>query len=279
MDRVPSADGQSNRTTNQVIGNKNDAAVTTVGVTASIIAYVKGLLGLHVVPTADATTDAFMRDVVGRKTDAAVTAVGTTKTLMAYLKGLIGLHGVPTADASTNTFMRDVVGIKTDAAVTAVGTVASIMAYVKGLVAPIGSQFALSIAVTSSAIPNNTQTAGAITDAASAAMLIEDIIFETDNTGVAGPTNLELTTDNAKGLTGAAAPNILQAVSGLGANKSVVARVTSTTKVLPFVLESGKKLYLDGDDGAGTGAGVLRITLVGRRLAAGASLAAGGIGT
>ncbi len=90
MDRVPTADTSANRTTQQVIGNKTDAAVTTVGVVASIIAYIKGLLGLHVVPTADASTNAFMRDVVGIKTDAKVNAIGTTKSIVAYVKGILG---------------------------------------------------------------------------------------------------------------------------------------------------------------------------------------------
>ncbi len=142
-----------------------------------------------------------------------------------------------------------------------------------------GTPFPLQVTVVSSTIPNNTQTAGAITGAASGAIVIEDIILETGTTGVAGPTNLEFTTDNVSGLTGAAAPNVLQAVSALGANKTVVCKTSSTTKILPFTLESGKKLYLDGDDGAGTGAGTVRITLLCRRVAAGASLAAGGIGT
>lgn len=230
-------------------------------------------------PATDGTANRWSKEVVGSKQDAAVTAVGTTKSLMAYIKGIVNWLTVPTADVSTNAAAKDVIGNKADAAVVAVGAVASIIAYIKGLVKPIGSQFVLSISVTSSAIPNNTQTAGAFTGAASGALLIEDIIFETNSTGIAGPTNLEITTDNVSGLTGADAPNILQAVSALGANKTVVCRVDSATKKLPFVLESGKKLFIDGDDGAGTGAGTARITIVARRLAAEATIAAGGIGT
>jgi len=142
-----------------------------------------------------------------------------------------------------------------------------------------GTPFILQVTVTSSAIPNNTQTNGALTAAANGAIVIEDIILETDSTGVAGPTNLEFTTNNVKGLTGAAAPNVLQAVSGLGANKTVVCKTSSTTKILPFTIEDGKKLFLDGDDGAGTGAGTVRITLLCRAVAPGNSLSAGGIGT
>lgn len=138
----------------------------------------------------------------------------------------------------------------------------------------IGEQFVISSTVVSSSIPNNTQTGGAITGPAAGNVLVEDMIFETGATGVAGPTNIEISTDNVSGLNSAAAPLVLQAVSALGANKSVVARVTSTTKVLPFLLESGKKIYIDGDDGAGTGAGTLRVTMVCRRASKGAYLAA-----
>jgi len=105
---VPTADATTNTNERDVVGNKTDAAVKTVGTTKSIIAYIKGVIGLlgapagvshaadiavidsyHDVPTANATTDTVIRDVIGRKTDAAVTDVGTTKSLMAYLKGLI----------------------------------------------------------------------------------------------------------------------------------------------------------------------------------------------
>jgi hypothetical protein len=42
---VPVADGVNNGTPSDVIGNKSDAAVVTVGVTASLMAYIKGILG------------------------------------------------------------------------------------------------------------------------------------------------------------------------------------------------------------------------------------------
>lgn len=142
-----------------------------------------------------------------------------------------------------------------------------------------GSNFVVEINVTSSTIPNNTQTSGAFTGAASGDVVIEDILLQTDATGVAGPTNVNFTTDNAKGLTGASGVSAVEAVSALGANKTIAVKAEGTTKHLPFVLESAKKLYISGSDGAGTGAGVLRVTLVCRRVTDGASLAAGGIGS
>lgn len=80
-----------------VIGNKADTTVTTIGTTASILAYLKGVLSWLLVPSADAVTNASLRDVVGNKTDAAVTTVGTTASLVAYIKGLLsGLAGTAT---------------------------------------------------------------------------------------------------------------------------------------------------------------------------------------
>ncbi len=132
---VPEADSTNNIIEADVVGNKTDAAVTSVTTTKSLMGYIKGLIGFHTVPTADAETNTQMRDVVGTKTDAAVSTVGTTKTLMAYIKGLIGFHTVPTADAETNTQMRDVVGNKTDAGVYTATTTKTIMAYVKAILA------------------------------------------------------------------------------------------------------------------------------------------------
>lgn len=109
---VPTADATTNASSRDVIGNKTDAAVTTVGTTKTIMAHVKGCLsvlvnatyglsaiktlidtltGLHTVPTADATTNTNSRDVVGNKTDAAVYAVAANKSEMAYTKGILNV--------------------------------------------------------------------------------------------------------------------------------------------------------------------------------------------
>lgn len=85
---VPTADATTNTNERDVIGNKTDAAVSVVGTTKTIIAYVKGLIGLHAAGTTDAATATFARDVIGNKSDAAVTTVGTASSIMAYLKGL-----------------------------------------------------------------------------------------------------------------------------------------------------------------------------------------------
>lgn len=137
-----------------------------------------------------------------------------------------------------------------------------------------GSVFTVVKTFTSSAIPNNTQTGGALTGASSGTLLLEYLILQTDGTGVAGPTNVEISTDNAKGLTGAAGPSALVAVSGLGANKTVVVGYDGSNEKLPLYLESGKKLYIDGDDAAGTGGGTVDVIMVFRRVSDSATIAA-----
>jgi len=121
--------------------------------------------------------------------------------------------------------------------------------------------------ITSNTIPNATLvSSGLLLTNGSSRILVEDIILYTDPTGVAGPTNVVFATDNTNGLTGVAAPFVAIAVSGLGANKSVTASVSGTTKILPYLIEAGKKLYVAGNDGAGTGAGKLYIVVKYRRL-------------
>src|SRR3990167_616171 len=85
---VPTADATTNTYSAQVVGNKTDAAVTTVGTVATIIAYIKGLLNRTALPSTDSTANAVFTDVLGNKTDAAQTTVGTTRSLMGYVKGL-----------------------------------------------------------------------------------------------------------------------------------------------------------------------------------------------
>lgn len=69
---VPTADATTNAYARDVVGNKTDAAVTTVGTTKTIMAYVKGVVG-----------------VVGALADSAANAVGTSSTLMSYIKALV----------------------------------------------------------------------------------------------------------------------------------------------------------------------------------------------
>jgi hypothetical protein len=263
---VPSVDATANVLVRDVVGQKTDAAVTAVGTTKSLMAYLKGCLSWLTVASADATANAAAKDVIGNKSDAAVTSVGTTKSLVAYLKGILATlrNGTGGTGPGTNASIYDALGYDGVAAIP--GTAGMLRTKA-------GSAFIIQSTVTSADIPNNTQTGAAITGACSGSVMVEEIVLETDGTGLAGPTNIRLSTDNANGLTGKANPLLSQAVSGLGANKTIQS-ATATLHKLPFLLESGKKLYVDGDDAAGTGAGTCRVSIRCRRVGDGDSLAA-----
>jgi hypothetical protein len=51
----------------------------------------------------------------------------------------------------------------------------------------------------------------------------------------------------------------------------------ATAHSLPMYLETGKKIYIHGDDGVGTGAGEATVTMVFRRVTDGATIAAANI--
>lgn len=123
-------------------------------------------------------------------------------------------------------------------------------------------------------IPNNSQAAaGLLATATDGAVLIEEIIWQRGADNFAGPTNYEISTDNDNGLTGAAAPNGVALLAKFNANKTGVLSIDGSTKQIPFVLESGKKLYIHGDDAATSNGGATDFYIKYRRLAAGAYLA------
>lgn len=113
--------------------------------------------------------------------------------------------------------------------------------------------------------------------------LVKQVIFETDATGLAGATDFGLCTNNAIGLTGVSGGFAQTAVSGLGANKTKALLAGSddstndnfmaTTGVSP-TLEAGKKLQFFGTVSAGTGAGVVRVTVILQRMDVGATISA-----
>lgn len=131
---VPTANAGTNTLMSEVVGNKGDNAVTTVGTVASLVAYVKGLLGQTVKPAADSTNNATLADVVGSKDDASQTTVGTTRSLMGYVKGIVSRISAPNADETGVAWMTWSIGNKADTARTTVGATYSIMSYVKGVI-------------------------------------------------------------------------------------------------------------------------------------------------
>ena len=137
----------------------------------------------------------------------------------------------------------------------------------------VGSKFLVIVDVNSSLLPSNTQSAAAITTACSGILVLEDMIINTDATGFAGPTNLEMSCDNVYGATGAAADIMVEAISGLGANLSWILTDATSSKI-PMMIEDGKKLFMHGSDGAGTGAKIQKVLLFFRRVTPGATIAA-----
>ena len=79
---------------------------------------------------------------------------------------------------------------------------------------------------------------------------IDDIILKTDGTGLAGGTNIEITTDNDNG-----AENVMvETVANLGANATVELSGASVSGV-KTVLEDGKRLQMNCTGVDCTGAG------------------------
>lgn len=206
--------------------------------------------------TVDTTANSYIRDVVGNKSDAATvpTAIGTTKSIMAYIKALL-----------------TAIGFVADAAVNSVGATSTLMSYVKALVAGSalaqGSTFTVVKTLVSSAI---LQAGVDITlPSTGGALEIVQIVVQTNVTGLAGGTNFTIVHNNVSGLLAF----FSQAVSGLGANKTVSLVDAATTKVISM-LESGKKLTAKATVADCTGAGTIDVYITFRRTVAGANVVA-----
>ncbi|MFZ3132768.1 MAG: hypothetical protein WA125_17105 [Desulfosporosinus sp.] len=123
-------------------------------------------------------------------------------------------------------------------------------------------------------IPNNNQAVGGLlATATGGAVMVEDIIVQRGAVNAAGPTNYRFSTDNVNGLTGKTAPFGSMILAKFNAQLTSILSVDGVVKQLPYILESGKKLYIDGDDAATTGAVATDFYIKYKRLAAGASLA------
>ncbi len=127
-----------------------------------------------------------------------------------------------------------------------------------------GSVFWVKKTITSSAI---TTAAQDLTSVATGQLFVKEIVVKTDATGLAGATNFEILSNNAKGVV-----NIfVETVANLGANITKVMSAGAiqaetsasdahpTVTALPTVLEAGKKLRFIGTASAGTGAGTIDV--------------------
>lgn len=166
--------------------------------------------------------------------------------------------------SNISTIKTNVAALVTDVT-TALGNLTTLLA--TGATGPTGA--GTSLVKLKTAVCSTIVTGGVdLTTLSGGALAVEEVLFETDGTGLAGATNVQLVTNNANGVATLAA----EAVSNLGANKSVKGTAASVTPLVPFVLESGKKLQLKATGSNGTGSGVLTVTILGRRIGAGAGL-------
>ena len=134
----------------------------------------------------------------------------------------------------------------------------------QGIIRAPGSDFFISRTITSS---NITVAAKDFSSAATGRLYIYDVVFKTDATGLAGATNFQLTTTNAKGQTIVLA----ESVANLGANKTVSmqnpkSQTSLSASSAPTILEAGQKLQYNGTTGAGTGAGTIDIFVLFQRV-------------
>lgn len=142
-----------------------------------------------------------------------------------------------------------------------------------------GSTFVVKKTITSSAI---TTSAQALTSVASGELEIVQVIVKTDSTGLAGGTNFEILSDNAKGV----ANILVETVANLGANvtktlmgnsaagDTTTSDATPTVTALATVLEAGKKLQFKNTGSVGTGAGKIDVYVTFRRVTSGATCTA-----
>ena len=128
--------------------------------------------------------------------------------------------------------------------------------------------------ITSSAI---TVAAQDLSTPASGRFYIEDIVCETDSTGLAGLTNFLVGNNNVNGTSGMTTglANFETSQASLGVSKTVAiknAGPDTSSDYFPTVtgvcgtLEAGKKMQFASTVGAGTGAGTVRVTVVLRRI-------------
>jgi hypothetical protein len=122
-------------------------------------------------------------------------------------------------------------------------------------------------------LPDNAQAAGGrLCTATGGDVLIQQVIFQKSAANLTGPTNVEITCDNVNGPTGAT--NLFANVlAGFNANLKVLATLGGVTAFTEMVLESGKSLFAQGSDAAGTSAGTIECITYGIAVDDGAYLA------
>lgn len=99
---VPTANAVTNTTVRDVVGNKSDDLVTTIGTTASLMGYTKGIRSLMTIIGSDNVANSYMGDPIGNKADTATYSLAATKSLMNYLKGVLQMEVLATGTFTTS---------------------------------------------------------------------------------------------------------------------------------------------------------------------------------
>ncbi len=183
--------------------------------------------------------------------------------MLASSTGIISGNTCYTAAASNSAFFTTFISPAN--CMLGVNTVQNTVGVGGDISAPMGSYVVLQKIITSSSITTSPQDLTTV--ATGGDMVIENIILETDGTGLAGGTNFQILKNGGEGL----AIFMSETVGNLGANKTVdsfsasIAKQRSTIKV-------GQKLQFDNTVGAGTGGGTIKVTIVLFRAIAGANI-------
>lgn len=138
-----------------------------------------------------------------------------------------------------------------------------------------GTLFTIKKTITSSGV---TTSALNLTDAATGELMIDQIIVKTDATGLAGGTNFEILSNNAKGVVNIfvetvanLGANITKALFGTTAADTTTSDSAPSVTSLPTVLEAGKRIQYKMTGSVGTGAGTIDVYITFRRLRDGAT--------
>lgn len=147
-----------------------------------------------------------------------------------------------------------------------------------------GSQFIIIADVNCQDLVNNTQDATSdITTAASGDLYLENITLSVGPEQAASLTTsawavFEISCDNTHGQTGEDAPIVAEVVASF-TELTTIAEADMDTSAFPILIESGSTLYCHGSNAAGNVNGVVRVTLVFRRIDDAAAVTALDVGT
>jgi hypothetical protein len=290
-----------------ILGTLAEAAATgAVGTTKTLSGYIKQLVtdlrsALVYLDSIVTDTGTDIPAVLGALNTAAHTgAVGNTTTEMGYLKQLVTdmiiLVGV-IADGGTaagawpaEAFAGTDIGIRqallyafngirknggaalaaSKSLVDALGSNGTTLSYGSG--SALGAIGTVVVCNTGSALVSSEIKASSekdLTDIVTGTVLVEDIILETDLTGIAAGANIEIKTTSGFG----PATVCSEAVANLGANVRVSMKAASVIPLVPFTMAGTDKLTIGCSGIDCTGAGVLRITIIARRQTDGALIA------